>query len=234
MDPRYAIYFAPAHASPLWQVGCAWLGRDAVSGEPVAQPRVPGFPSERVRAVTAAPRLYGLHATLKPPFQLAVGQSVDALRNCIRQFALARTAFSLPPLQVASLSGFLALRPTTDSHELQTLAHDCVVTFEPFRRPPARDELVRRRAAGLSARQEELLLRYGYPYVLDEFRFHITLTERLDAADAARLQPWLVQHFFTVLEATEQVADVCLFMQERPDAAFRILERCPLSVVPAR
>jgi len=196
----------------------------------MAQPRVPGLTRERLRALTAAPRLYGLHATLKPPFRLAAGQSVDALRESARQFALARTAFPLPPLQVARLSGFLALRPSTDSHDLQRLARDCVLTFEPFRRLATQGELARRRAAGLSARQEELLLRYGYPYVLEEFRFHITLTERLDAADAARLQPWLAQHFFTVLGATEQVVDICLFVQERPDGAFQILERCPLSV----
>ena len=49
----------------------------------------------------------------------------------------------------------------------------------PFARPPGAAELERRRKAGLSAAQEKMLLRWGYPYVLDEFRFHLTLTGRL-------------------------------------------------------
>ena len=36
--------------------------------------------------------------------------------------------------------------------------------------------------SGLTDRQEALLTQWGYPYVMEEFRFHITLTGALDPA----------------------------------------------------
>ena len=100
--------------------------------------------------------------------------------------------------------------------------------FDQFRRPAEASELARRRSAGLSERQDALLVRFGYPYVLDEFRFHMTLTERLEPRVSAGLKPWLQQHFAAALQAPAMVADLCLFVQERPDVQFRILQRFPL------
>ena len=71
-------------------------------------------------------------------------------------------------------------------------------------------------------------MRFGYPYVLDEFRFHLTLTERLQPHDSAACKPWLEQHFAAALREPIVVADLCLFVQERPDAPFCILQRFPL------
>jgi putative phosphonate metabolism protein len=232
MNARYAIYFAPGPRTLLWRTGCEWVGRDAETNASLAQPVVTGFSAQRLRALTQAPRLYGFHATLKPPFHLSSGQSLEGLRAALRRFAAERAVFPLPPLQVGLLSGFAALRPATAAAALERLAADCVHAFDAFRRPPTRSELERRRQAALTPRQEALLLRYGYPYVLDEFRFHITLTERLDDDDAARLVPWLVQHFFAALRQSAHVMDLCLFAQDRPGTAFRILERFPLSLTP--
>jgi hypothetical protein len=133
--------------------------------------------------------------------------------------------FLLPSLEVASLSRFLALRPATVSPELQALADDCVTEFDYFRQRAGEDELGRRRAAGLSGRQEELLTRYGYPYVLDQFRFHLTLTERLAEADADRLIPFLQDYFRDALREPVRVAGLCLFVQDHPDAPFRLGRR---------
>jgi len=230
MSHRYAIYFAPSEASLLWHVGSRWLGRDAARAVPLAQPEVPGYGTEQVRALTRSPRLYGFHATLKPPFRLATEESTAGLCDALTAFAQERDGFALPPLVVASLSGFLALLPVGRSETLHALADDCVTAFDRFRRPAEAGELARRRRAGLSEREDVLLARFGYPYVLDAFRFHLTLTERLEAHDGTRLKPWLQQHFSSALREPIVVADLCLFVQERPDAPFSILRRFPLNI----
>jgi hypothetical protein len=189
---------------------------------------VPGYSALEVAALTRSARQYGLHATLKPPFYLYRGQSVAALSEAVARFAQDRVAFALPQLEVASLSGFLALLPKARSDALHALADDCVTAFETFRRPAEESELARRRAAGLTARQDALLARFGYPYVLDQFRFHMTLTGPLDEPDRARLRPWLEGHFAAALEQPIQVQDLCLFVQQRPEADFSIFQRFPL------
>ena len=229
MTTRYAVYFAPAQDTPLWAFGCAWLGRNPATGQVLAQPQVDGFSADRLRELTASPRLYGLHATLKPPFQLQPGITSEELADAVRSLAACHTSFELPRLEVGLLAGFLALRTVADSTRLRALADAGVMELDRFRQPPDAAELQRRRATVLPPRQEELLLRYGYPYVLDQWRFHITLTERLTAADAERLRPWLAERLRAVLNQRLRCEDVCLFVQPLTGADFRLLQRFPLN-----
>jgi putative phosphonate metabolism protein len=225
MFPRYAVYFAPPSDSLLWELGCRWLGRDAQSDSALEQPQPPAGRGARVSEATAAPRRYGFHGTLKPPFALRAGAGVEVLHAELTAFAARRQRFSLPPLEVAMLSEFLALRPTGASDALDALARECVVELDHLRAPASPAELARRRVAGLSARQEALLARYGYPYVLDEFRFHLTLTDRLPAEEARPLRDWLSAYFRPALARHTYVDGICLFRQARPGAAFRLERR---------
>jgi putative phosphonate metabolism protein len=229
MTARYALYFTPAQDTPVWSLGCAWLGRDPATGQVLGRPQVDGFSAERLRELTAFPRLYGLHATLKPPFRLRPGSTSEELADAVRSLAARHASFQLPRLAVGLLAGFLALRTVADSPRLRALADAGVTELDEFRLPPDDAELQRRRAVGLTWRQEELLLRYGYPYVLDEWRFHITLTERLATADAERLRPWLAEHLRTALDQPLRCEDVCLFVQPLTGADFRLLQRFPLN-----
>jgi hypothetical protein len=140
-------------------------------------------------------------------------------------FAAQRRIFHLPPLEPARLSRFLALRPMAASAQLQALADACVIEFDSFRRPSDPEEIVRRRAVGLTQRQEALLQCYGYPYVLDQFRLHFTLTDPVEAQAAEILLPWLVRYFSAALRDPVPVAGVSLFAQERPSGAFRLVQR---------
>ena len=225
---RYAVYFAPAQDSLLWQAGCRWLGRDAANGETQQQPAVPGWPPGRVHRITASARLYGLHATLKAPFHLLPGCDPQALDEAIAAFADARAPLAGLQLVLAPLAGFLALQPSAPGAPLLELAAACVRAFDAFRRPPDTEELRRRRAGGLSARQDTLLLQFGYPYVLDEFRFHITLTDRLAPDEMDSLQPWLAGYFLDALRAPLTLSDICLFVQDAPGVPFRLARRYPL------
>lgn len=225
MSTRYAIYFAPAQHSLLWQLGSRWLGRDAALDLMLEQPHVPGYAAVRVAALTRSPRLYGLHATLKAPFHLAPGQSLTALRDAITRLCAACTGFELPALEVSSLAGFLALRPATYSEALQSLATRCTLELDAFRRRPGEAELRRRQTGALTPRQVGLLHEYGYPYVLDQFHFHLTLTERLDTEAAAHLLPWLREYLRGALTEPQALRELCLFAQESPGTPFRILDR---------
>lgn len=90
---RYAIYYAPAEDSALTRTAASWLGRDAFNGETLPLPPANGLARDEWLAVTADPRLYGFHATLKPPFRLAQGATAGELRRRLRDFAAAQRPF---------------------------------------------------------------------------------------------------------------------------------------------
>ena len=187
---RHALYYAPRPASLLARLGARWLGRDAVTGAETEQPAVGGISAGDFAALTRGARRYGFHGTLKAPIALADGTDEAALDDALDAFAATRAPAVIAGLRLGRLGAFLALVPDAPSPELERLAADLVRAFDHFRRPPDEAELGRRRRAGLSPRQEELLAAFGYPYVLEQFRFHMTLTdaltpEMLDAAEEA-------------------------------------------------
>jgi len=213
---RAALYWAPAPGNPLWELGCRWLGRDACSGELTAQPDVPG-----IAALTQEPRHYGFHATLRPPMRLA--GTWAAFRDTAAEVARGVQPFALPPLELVNLHGFLALRESTPCPGLQALAERCVELTEPQRMPASAEELRRRRAGSLSARQDARLARWGYPYVMEEWFFHLTLTRRLDGAELTAVRDAAARFFEPVLSVTHRVEDICVFVQDGGD--FQIKQR---------
>lgn len=227
---RYAVYFIPGPDTALWQAGCRWLGRnpdfplDSTPAPPVETAEA-GVLSEDWAAVTAEPRRYGFHATLKPPFHLAEGRDLADLDTALARFAAGRAALQAAALSVTRLGGFLALCPSAPATGLETLAADCLRAFEPFRQPLDVEALSRRRARGLTPRQNALLEAWGYPFVLEEFRFHMTLTGRLTDAAAARYRPLLDGLFTAALAAPLAVGGVALFREPAPGAAFETVRR---------
>jgi putative phosphonate metabolism protein len=227
-DPRarFAIYWAPPVGAPLERLGANWLGRDP-SGTELPPPAIAELGEARWRKLIQAPRHYGLHATLKPPFRLAEGTTERALAEAVAALAADIAPFSCPPLGVRRLDGFLALTPSVLCPPLDDLAARCVQQLDRFRRLPDQDELARRRSAGLTERQERNLSRWGYPYVLDDFRFHVTLTERLDDGEAAPLTAILSDMFGAAARACE-IAEIAVFAQPDTSAPFRPTARFKL------
>lgn len=178
---RYAVYVTPPEGE-FAALGAAWLGWDAAQGCAVAHPEVSGLPAS-VAEITETPRKYGLHATIKPPFVLAEGQGEAGLMAAFERFCAGEAAVTLVGLEIAALGRFLALVPVGDLGALSGLAARAVAAFEPWRAPLSEAQLARRRAGGLSPAQDALLLRWGYPYVMEEFRFHITLTGKRPKAE---------------------------------------------------
>lgn len=225
MAPRFALYAAPAADHPLHDIAARWLGWDPETGAEYPAAPAAGLGAERIAALTAEPRKYGFHGTLKPPFALAEGTDEVQLIMALERFAAARQPLRLP-LKLAALGSFLALRPASPSPELDALAADCLRDFDRFRAPPSEQELARRRAAGLSERQEQYLRDWGYPYVLDEFRMHFTLTGRIaDDAERQAVLAHLTALTAPALRRDFTINEVCLFVQSEPAANFRIAGR---------
>ena len=214
-DARVGIYYCPGNDDPLYAAGAEWLGRDPSRPNPIAQPEIPG-----IEEVTAEARAYGFHATLKPPMRLAPGCSWYGLLTATHALAERIAPFELPALAVTDLHGFLALRETEPCAPLQALADACVEGLDGYRASPSETELARRRRAGLTEAQEEMLVRFGYPYVLETWFFHMTLTRRLSVDEHRFWRPAAERFFAAAAGVKRRVADICLFTQMEPGAPF--------------
>jgi putative phosphonate metabolism protein len=226
---RYAIYFSPDRHSALGIFGQRWLGYDPDTGATIEQHPLVALSPQRLAEITAEPRRYGFHATLKPPFALAEGRSIDELSVAMEAFAAERPSVIAPPLTLASISGFWALVPSRPSKTIDRLAEECVRHFDAFRAPPSDNEFTRRRRAGLSETEDALLVRWGYPYVMDAFRFHLTLTQRLGVEEGRYLAGALSSMVAPLCQEALFIDAISLFHQPAPDENFRLLRRYRLA-----
>ncbi len=222
---RYAIYYAPPAVEDWAQFATAWLGWNMDAGQTLPHPPVAGLD---VAAITDVPRKYGLHATMKPPFRLAGGQTVADLEAACADLAARQSPVTLDGLSVAKLGRFLALRSVGDEARLNALAAACVRDLDSFRAPATEPELARRRAAGLTPEQDTNLTKWGYPFVMDAFRFHITLTGKLDKATLGTVQGTLDARLTPLLPQPLTIRDLAL-VGEAEDGRFHLIHRYVLS-----
>lgn len=180
MFERYAVFFTPT--GPLAQFGAAWLGWDSALGKAVPHPDIPGLD---VAAVTETPRKYGLHGTLKAPFHLAPGARAPELAQALAEFAGRHGPVDLAGLALGQDHGFVALRPVGEATALGRLAESIVRDLDRFRAPLSPEDIARRRRAPLTPRQDKQMLDWGYPYVFQDFHFHLTLSGALPANQGA-------------------------------------------------
>ncbi|MES2686679.1 MAG: DUF1045 domain-containing protein [Pseudomonadota bacterium] len=222
MSARYAIYFSPAKHSAWWTFGAHWLGRDEHDNSALPQPEAAGIAPAELQAITAEPRRYGFHATLKAPFHLSAGHTEADLVARLGRLAQTLVPVALGPLQLATLSSFVALVPEAAPAGLHTLAASCVTELDDLRAPLSELDLARRRSAGLNARESELLALHGYPHVLERFRFHMTLTGPVDAAMTQRVTQALAAEPARLNALAPLSLDrLCLFIEQDPGAPFQ-------------
>jgi putative phosphonate metabolism protein len=235
---RFAIYAAPGVRSAdvvgarLRRKAEQWLGR-SVSSDPVT-PGVPvGWTRAAVDAMTVNARRYGFHATLKAPFRLAEGRTPEELNAAVARFAAGTAATVIPQLTLARLGGFFALVPGTQAPGLHALADEVVMAFDDFRAPATEAELARRNQAPLTPRQRELLGTWGYPYVLDEFGFHLTLTDRIPREQRPAVERVLTDWFGELLGDDVPVDALGVFTEAEPGAPFELTAVHHLQPAPA-
>lgn len=222
---RYAVYALPGALGPDDAAEAVHL-RDAAEA---------WYAREEFRDLTVSARRYGFHATLKAPFHLAEGRTEAELRAATDAFAAGRSATVIPAPAPQPIGAFRALRPQGDETEINGLAAEAVRDFDRFRAPPSEAEIARRRPDRMTPRQRELFERWGYPYVLDEFRFHLTLTDPVPDHRAAEVDTALAAHFADVARVDVPLRAITLFVEPEPGAPFQILSVHPFvdAVAPA-
>ena len=209
---RYAIYYAPRDGA-FAEAVAAWLGWDAMQGCAVVHPDLAGLPAP-VQDLTAEPRKYGFHGTIKAPFRLAEGVGFAQVQAEMAALAAGLRPVVMPGLRLTALKGFVALLPEGDEADLLELGAEVVTRLDHLRAELTEPEIAKRRPERLTPRQRDLLGCWGYPYVMEEFRFHLTLTGSLEPAAVqavvAVLGPWLQP----VLPRPFVIADLCLFGED--------------------
>lgn len=218
---RFAIYHTPPPGA-LADAAAHWLGRDAASGAAPVQP----YPE--LHALTKSPRRYGFHATLKAPFRLAPGATEGALLCGLQDLAAGLRPVALDGLEVVLFGGFLALVPRGDTTGLNALAAQLVTGLDSFRAPMTDNERARRNPDALDDHRRALLDAWGYPYVLDAFRFHMTLSDRLSDAQADVLLPLARAHFEDVLPQPYLLDTLAIFGEDQA-GRFHLCHRVGLS-----
>jgi putative phosphonate metabolism protein len=227
--PRYAVYFTPEAASSLARFGSSIIGYDANCGVELPFLVPEGYDRASWAGVIAEPRRYGFHATLKAPFHLRLGRTEAELLAAASEFARRHTVVVLEALAVRTLGSFIALIIDTDAADVSTLAAAAVRELEPLRAPLSPTDFERRRAAPLTDRQVRHLEQYGYPYVFDDFRFHMTLTGAVMIEQRSRLRDWLAQEFSARVPREPIALDaLTILRQETRTGRFRTIARFPL------
>ncbi|WP_417260694.1 DUF1045 domain-containing protein [Celeribacter sp.] len=223
MFERYAIFYTPTGA--LADFGARWLGWDSAQGCAMPHPESVGT---NVADITQTPRKYGLHGTLKAPFHLAKGCDLTQLREAVVTFAAGQAAFDIGALDLRYESGFVALRPRHSYIDLQDFAAATVKAFDAFRAPLPEADIARRRAAKLTIRQDQQMLEWGYPFIFDDFHFHLTLTGRLPADTAAQVISALAPHLEGIVP-TPFVIDAITLMGQDAAGMFHQIHRYALT-----
>ncbi|MFK7854978.1 MAG: DUF1045 domain-containing protein [Granulosicoccus sp.] len=218
MSARYAIYFSPASQSNLASFGEACLGRSAKRVRD-ADASSTFSDNERWLALTEKPAHYGFHATLKAPFELREGFSEEQLIQSAKNFALNESAIELKTLAPRQLSHFLALTLDEQTQTLSAFAQRCVEDFDAFRQPLSEADRQRRLQQSLSERQIELLDRHGYPYVAEQFRFHMTLSGKLRDQDSDFVE-WVSSTYHRLVENPPLLDRIALFTQADRQSPF--------------
>lgn len=243
---RYAIFFTPAASDPLTLAAASWLGRSVYSGEPVEHPAVAGLGVHEIVYHTALPRRCGFHAKLMAPFRLPDDQSEATLLRELMRYAGTLAPFELPRLRLARLSGRsarqnggdreeqLALVPETPSPAMDHLAASLVHRFDPWRAPLDEAEIDRRDPDMLTAPQFSNLHRWGDPYVMEEFRFHMPLTGPLHGEELRRFTAALERYFAPLLGDPITIGSVALFVEREQGAPLLVHSLHPMGRVSAR
>ncbi len=228
---RYAIYHAPRRdgaTADFASFGADWLGRSAEGGVALPRPVIDGLTEPATRALTEAPRKYGLHATIKAPFRLADGRTQAGLVAALEGFCATEAPVRLAGLVMARLGGFLALIPQGDTSDLNRLAARTVADFDAFRAPLTPADVARRNPDALTEGERDNLHRWGYPYVMEAFRFHMTLTGSLPDAVLSRVETGLAPHLSVVVPRPYIIEDLCLFGEDEA-GLFHVLHRAALA-----
>ena len=218
---RYAIYYIPD--LPLFQIGSDWLGWNSISGQETTL-----FSDHR--RITGRPRKYGFHATVKPPFTLESHSTQGDLQDAFQAFCATISPATGGTLKISRLGRFLAMTQDVQSKDVTQLAASTVSYFDRFRAPLSENDIEKRRRRRLTPQQDALMLRWGYPYVMQEFKFHMTLTGPLAPNEIDAVEQSANTRFQEFIGQSLNMASLALLGEDRDSGRFHVIERLSLGM----
>ncbi|CAN7417398.1 DUF1045 domain-containing protein [Rhizobium sp. LjRoot98] len=225
---RYAFYISPDENAPLTAAAERWLGANPFTSEIHELKPAGDFSAAELTALTADPRRYGFHGTLKAPFLLAPGKTEAQLLEDFQAFSEKCPPFDIPEMMLGQLGPFFALVPAADCPELQALADETVRYFSPFRAPLSDADIARRKPETLGSVMRSNLLEWGYPYVFESFRFHMTLTGAVPVERQGAMRALLEEAFAPFIGKPLAVTTLALFTEPERGAPFTVHSLLPL------
>ena len=218
---RYAIYYIPD--LPLFQIGSDWLGWNSITGQETTL-------SANHRRITDRPRKYGFHATVKPPFSLASNSTQGDLQDAFQTFCATVSPATGGTLKISRLGRFLAMTQDVQSNEVTELAASTVSHFDKFRAPLSDQDMEKRRQRRLTPQQDALIVRWGYPYVMQEFKFHMTLTGPLQNDEIDAIEHDANTRFREFLGQPLKIASLALLGEDSDSGRFHVVDKLSLGM----
>ena len=218
---RYAIYYIPD--LPLFQIGSDWLGWNSITGQETTL-------SADHHRITDRPRKYGFHATVKPPFSLASNSTQGDLQDAFQTFCASVSPATGSTLKISRLGRFLAMTQDVQSNEVTELAASTVSHFDKFRAPLSDQDIAKRRQRRLTPQQDALMLRWGYPYVMQEFKFHMTLTGPLAPKEIDAIEHDANTRFQEFIGQPLKIASLALLGEDSDSGRFHVVDKLSLGM----
>jgi hypothetical protein len=218
---RYAIYYIPD--LPLFQIGSDWLGWNSLTGQETTL-------STNHHRITDRPRKYGFHATMKPPFSLASNSTQGELQDAFQAFCATVSPATGGTLKISRLGRFLAMTQDVQANDVTDLAASTVSHFDKFRAPLSDNDIQKRRQRRLTPEQDALMLRWGYPYVMQEFKFHMTLTGPLQNDEIVSIEQLANTRFQEFIGQSLNIASLALLGEDRDSGRFHVIEKLSLGM----
>lgn len=212
---RYAIYWTPEPDSNFAAFGKSWF----------AAPASFGLSSDLAARAVKSPARYGLHATLKAPFRLHDGARESDLQQALDSFCAVRRAPKGGALMLARFQGYLGLVLSRKTSDIDWLAAECVTGFDRFRAPLDESDRDRREHHRLSPAEASFFETFGYPYVLSEFQFHVSLAGPLDDGELGQVAEALEPHVAPFMKEKLKIQSLSLLGEANGGGAFEVISR---------
>jgi hypothetical protein len=221
---RYAIYYVPSENSELDLFGKCWLGWDPYKGVETTKSDLSKLPSfKKFSSLVLTPKQYGFHGTIKAPFKLKNEYTYNDLENKVREISKQIHSFYFDQLIIKKLGNFIGLIPTNNL-KVNAVSNKFVEELDYLRDELSESEIKKRKPHKLTSNQKQMLFKWGYPYVFDEFKFHLTLTSKLNVVEIDDVLRSLQNILKQVNLNKISFNNICIFGQ-KSDEKFYFVQR---------
>ena len=221
---RYAIYYVPSENSELDLFGKCWLGWDPYKGVETTKSDLSKLPSfKKFSSLVLTPKQYGFHGTIKAPFRLKNEYTYNDLENKVREISKQIHSFYFDQLIIKKLGNFIGLIPTNNL-KINAVSNKFVEELDYLRDELSESEIKKRKPHKLTSNQKQMLFKWGYPYVFDEFKFHLTLTSKLNVVEIDDVLRSLQNILKQVNLNKISFNNICIFGQ-KSDEKFYFVQR---------